>query len=119
SRAAVEQRVVILVDALNQFEPVARARLLSWLPRPWPENVRLIATAIPGQESQVMRERRGVWIEPLPPLDSADSRQIAAAVGRRYHREIHPRILEIILSKRTEGGLAAGNALWLNLALEE
>src|SRR5262249_33562673 len=41
-RMAAQRRVVVLIDALDQFEATIRARFLTWLPRAWPANARLI-----------------------------------------------------------------------------
>ena len=51
-QASAKKRVVVLVDALNQFERTIRGRHLTWLPRPWPGNARLVTTAIGGDESE-------------------------------------------------------------------
>lgn len=117
--AAAGRRVVMLVDALNQFEPSMRARHLSWLPRPWPANARFIATAIPGAESEGLTAQPGVRLMTLGPLPADEARQIAVAVGRRYHRAFHPHVLDAILTKRHDSAFAAGNPLWLCLAMEE
>jgi len=39
-RAALRTRVVVLLDALNQFEPTTRGRYLTWLPTLWPDDAR-------------------------------------------------------------------------------
>jgi hypothetical protein len=65
-RAARQRRVVLLIDALNQFEPTPRATHLTWLPRLWPANARLVATAIPGISSAALRQRPGVVETPCP-----------------------------------------------------
>jgi len=39
------KKVVLLIDALDQFEPTARAQHVSWLPVPLPQNVRCIITS--------------------------------------------------------------------------
>src|SRR5450631_1370314 len=57
--AASERRVIILADALNQFERTDRMLSLSWLPDPLPPNVRLLATAILGPESEKLARRKG------------------------------------------------------------
>jgi tetratricopeptide (TPR) repeat protein len=119
SRAAGSTRVVVLVDALNQFEPGGRGRLSTWLPRPWPANARLIATAVPGAESEALAARPGVRLDALDPLGLDESRQLAVAVGLRHHRRFHPQILDAILSRRLDQAPAAGNPLWLTLAMEQ
>ena len=44
-QVAANVRVVVLIDALNQFEPTVRAGYLTWLPEVWPANARLLATS--------------------------------------------------------------------------
>ena len=119
SRAAAERRVVCLLDALNQFERTTAGRFVTWLPVLWPANARLIATAIPGEGSAALGQRKGVRAVALPVLDEREAEAISEAVCRRYHRQLHAEILAILLSKRGEDGRAAGNPLWLELALEE
>ena len=125
-RAAASRRVVILLDALNQFEPTPRGRHLTWLPRPWPPNARLVATAIPGPESEALGAMAGVSLEDLPPLTEADARAIADAVYARYHRAPNRDVVRVLLEKKRpgkkrpgDGAPACANPLWLQLALEE
>jgi hypothetical protein len=47
-RAALRRQVLVLVDALDQFEQTPRGRFLTWLPTLWPANARLFARAIPS-----------------------------------------------------------------------
>lgn len=57
----VPGRVVSPLDALNQFERTPAARHLTWLPQLWPENARLIATAIAGEESEALKWGGSGW----------------------------------------------------------
>ncbi len=123
-QAAQRIRVVLHLDALNQFERTNRARHLTWLPRPWPNNVRLLATAIPGTETEALaRSDRNQQIEhhTLPPIDRNEAKQIAHRVFReRYHRQPNPRALDVLLKKTTTDDQPAySNPLWLELALQE
>ena len=77
-RMSSQRRVVILIDALDQFKKTARGKFMTWLPPLWPTNARLVATAIAGGASKVLAERPGVEALPLPPLD--------AHRGARHHR---------------------------------
>ena len=67
-QASARRRVVILVDALNQFEPTVRAEYVTWLPKLWPENARFIATAIPGRATAALKERKGCHERAVPPV---------------------------------------------------
>jgi len=120
SRVSVGRRVVVLIDALNQFEPTPRARHVTWLPKLFPQNARLIVTTIPGTESEALGRRGGVEGLPLALLNADEAEHIATAVCRRYHRTLNPEVLHVLLEKRLpDGRLAAGIPLWLELALEE
>lgn len=123
-QAAQRTRVVVHLDALNQFERATRARYLTWLPRPWPTNVRLLATAIPGVETESLaRSDRGQCIEirTVPPIGKTEAGKIAHSVFQeRYHREPNTRALNVLLEKITSSNQPAhGNPLWLELALQE
>jgi hypothetical protein len=119
-RVSARRRVVVLIDALNQFEPTPRGRHVTWLPALWPAGARLIATTIPGSQSQALQQRRGVQATRLPPLDLGEARAIAVAVCGRYRRTLNPDVLQQLLQKRRgDGQPAAGIPLWLELALEE
>ncbi|WP_295302902.1 DUF4062 domain-containing protein [Accumulibacter sp.] len=119
------QRVVVLLDALDQLE--APARGLGWLrPGAWPKGVRLIATAQPaaGAESAtpaaVLQARPGVRAIALAPLSVADARVLGPQVWQRSHRQLNPQVLETLLAKTTaRGDAACGHPLWFTLALEQ
>ena len=116
---ASQRRVVILIDALDQFKKTPRGKLTTWLPRLWPTNARLVATAIAGGASKALAERSGVEALPLPPLDATEARGIIDAVCNRNKRKLEPPVIEALLAKKHAGAPAWGNPLWLVLALEE
>lgn len=116
---AAERRVVVLIDGLDQFEATTRARFVTWLPRVWPANARLIATAIPGDASQALAEREGVELLQLPLLDVSEARRIAEGICARYHRTLEPEVVDALIAKQGVDGPAWGNTLWLVLAVEE
>lgn len=122
-QAAARTRVVLLIDAIDQFERTTRARYLTWLPKPWPENARLLATAIPDAETDsLVRDGRQVELRAVPEIEPDEARAIAERVFQeRYHRSPNPRMLEILLSKSLSGTghPAHGSPLWLELALQE
>jgi len=119
-RAATSRRVVCLLDALDQFEPTPAAQYLTWLPKLWPPNARLIATAIPGSASTALEHRPGLTALPLPPLDRSEAEQIADTLCRRYHKTLPAPVRDCLAQKlRPDGQPAAGIPLWLALALDE
>jgi tetratricopeptide (TPR) repeat protein len=118
-RVALRRRVIVLVDALDQFETTTQGRFVTWLPRSWPANARLIATAIAGEASQALSERFGIDTLALPPLDTAEARAIIKGICDKYHRVFEPEVVAALLAKIGANGPAWGNPLWLVLAVEE
>jgi len=119
-RASAQTRVLVLIDALNQFEPTTRARFLTWLPKLWPANARLIATTLAGDQAEVLRSRDGVDVRNLPPLSGTEATSIAGAVCARYRRTLNPEVLRILTTNLLpDGTRAAGNPLWLTLAIQQ
>ena len=118
-RAAMQRRVIVLVDALDQFEPTPRGRFVTWLPRLWPENARLIAIGIPGDASEALAQRPDMALLPIPPLDASEARDIAIAITARYHRQLEPEVLDALIAGPDAPDVRWRNPLWLVLAVEE
>ena len=118
-RMASQRRVVVLIDALDQFKKTTRGRFTTWLPRLWPANARLVATAIAGGASKVLAERPGMEALSLPPLDATEARGIIEGICDRYHRKFEPPVIDALLAKKHAGVPAWGSPLWLVLAIEE
>jgi tetratricopeptide (TPR) repeat protein len=123
-QTAGHRRVVLLVDALDQFEPSVRSSYLTWLPIIWPHNARFIATAIPGQATDTLEERVGCCALPVPPMMPDEAREFARRYYReRYHRDTNPSVVDTLIAKNVDATTlripAHGNPLWLALALHE
>jgi tetratricopeptide (TPR) repeat protein len=115
------RRVVLLVDALDQFEPGPRSRHVTWIrPECWPENVFILATALPGPEAEAMSQRAGIERMELPGLTREEAGSVGVGVWSRYHRECSPDVLDVVLAKETVGdGPSHANPLWMTLAMEQ
>lgn len=119
-RASMQKRVVVLIDALNQFEPSTRGLHLTWLPQLWPANARLVATTIAGAHSAALLGRPRVREVKLPAIDAREAAAILRGICKGYHRELSPRVVDALLAKRrSDGAFAHGSPLWLELAVEE
>ena len=114
------KRVVVMIDALNQFSPTTSAKHLTWLPELWPSNARLIATAISCTASDAFINRSYCKKAKMPLLKLDEASIIVQTVCARYHRTLNDEVSDIILAKQTQDDeKAVGNALWLELAVEE
>lgn len=133
-QAAAKTRVVVLIDALNQFEPTVRAQHLTWLPKFWPANARFLATAIPCDASSTLAVRPGCRTLPVPSVTEPEAREIARRFYReRFHRVVNHRVLDTLITKTVSRSThelsnfrtleipspAYSNPLWLSLALQE
>jgi tetratricopeptide (TPR) repeat protein len=119
SHAASKRRVIVMADALNQFERTDRMLSLCWLPDPLPRNVRFLATAIPGEESERLGRRKGARTTELPVFTAAEVESVAKSIFARYHREPAEGVIPLLAGVlRPDGQPAAGNALWLTMAVE-
>lgn len=125
-QVAGKRRVVVLLDALNQFDDTTRARHLTWLrARQWPANARLIATSLVAPAADALSQWAGIEELEVPPLtiaedDTDDVSAIARTVWQRYHRQVNQAVLRVFKEKRLPDGMpAACNPLWLTLALEQ
>jgi hypothetical protein len=113
-QAAGARRVVLLIDALNQLAPTLGATAMTWLPDRLPETARIILTALPRPELDAARTRLKPIVEPLGPLTKDDASEIVDVFLARFRKELDERQRGELLAKKD-----AGNALYLNTALEE
>jgi tetratricopeptide (TPR) repeat protein len=119
-RRSDDTRVVVMLDALDQFESSPRARYLTWIRKEaWPPNARLIATATPGPEARLLAQRIGVVKIALPPLAARAARDTMKGILLRYHVPWSEAVWEAVAAKaRPDGNAAVGNPLWLTVACE-
>jgi tetratricopeptide (TPR) repeat protein len=120
ARAAARRRVSVLIDALNQFEGTPRGTHLTWLPKAWPANARLVATSVPGPGARAILERPGAREVGLAAIERGEAAEIVEKICLRYHRAMNPDVQNALLAKtRRSGAPAFGNPLWLEMATEE
>ena len=117
-KAAAQRRVILLLDALNQLDPLDHSHELGWIPYRIPQGVTLVASALPGDCLDRLRHRvSGEAVIDVPVL-AAPARQalVETHLGQRRKR-LSPAQLERLLdtTKRPEAGLP----LYLLVALEE
>ena len=119
AKMAARRRVVIVIDGLDQFEATTRGRFTTWLPRAWPDNARLVVTAIPGEAASELCKRAGIQSSSLPALIASEARSVVEGIFRRYHRAPDPEVLAVLLDTQRSSESASGQPLWLVLAAEE
>jgi len=119
-QVAGQHRVVLLLDALDQFEDDPRVTSMAWInPNWWPGNARVIATSQPGEAANALEQWAGIDEIEMPALGEAEAMDISNIIWARYHRTCSPVILASVLAVRDADGLSAcASPLWLTLAME-
>lgn len=119
-RVEAPGRFVIVLDALNQLENETFAWLsgrhvhkLGWLPRAWPDNVRVIVSTLPGACQDELRTRGLPRLETYP-LAPADCQGFIERKMRAASKNLTPEQCSVILANPN-----VGNPLFLKLLLEE
>ena len=95
AEAAAKKRVVLVFDALNQFDATDGAHWLNWLPRELPPGVSIIASVIAAPDGErehqtlsILRARPDSRVEKLEPLTEADTLAIIEGYLRRYSKRL-------------------------------
>ena len=113
-------RVVILMDALNQMGKSTRTSYLQWLPENLPAECRMIVTGIPCLATNNLLKKEWVINLELPRLERSDAEEMALSICSRYHRTLNKEVLALLLNKELEKDLpASSNPLWMKMAVEE
>lgn len=106
-------RIVLVLDGLNQVQGSEPDRRLLFLPRHFPPNVTVLASALPGPALDALRENG--WAE--HDLPRASEAEVDAMVGE--YLKIYARTLEPELRHELVTAPGAKNPLFLRTILEE
>ena len=113
SVAAKRDRVVVVLDALNQLENRDQASGLVWLPAVVPANMRLIVSSLPGPALDELRRR--AWPElNVEPLDLAERQHLIFQYFKQYTKA-----LSAERARRIANAPQSANPLYLRALLEE
>jgi telomerase protein component 1 len=114
-QAAAQKRVVILLDAITQFDPNTQLGGWSWLPEELPANARIILSTLSGPALESLRQRsQSPRPVELQPLDAPDREAIIREFLHRYRKSLTDDQRAALLAKAD-----AGTPLYLLVALEE
>lgn len=106
-------KIVLVLDALNQLEDREGALDLVWLPPVMPENVRLIVSTLPGRplEEIIRRQWPPFYVEPL---SVEERKELIKNFLQNYGRELSSARVDRIASSPQ-----AANPLYLRVLLDE
>ncbi len=115
---AEQRQVVLLVDALDRFEPTERARYMTWLPTVMPGNIRLLCTAIAGTEEKAINYHNGLNVKSIDFFTDREASEMLDVLCKRQHKSLPGKVEKIILEKvGIDGQLATSSPLWLSLGV--
>ena len=119
AEVAERKRIVIVIDALNQFSKCEQLKKLDWIHEMFiPENVRIIYSALPGQFDSVF-ERRGVKTIALETLNQEEISAISAKTAMRFHKQLSSDVVKLLATrKNSDGNLLCGIPLYLSMIVE-
>lgn len=114
-KACTRLRIVILLDAVNQFDSMLHLARLQWLPQDVPDSARFILSSL---DASALEESHRLAPKPreieLKPLTTADGEAIIKQFCKRYRKNFEPDQRAGLLAKAD-----AGTPLYLLAALEE
>lgn len=121
---ARDQRLVIVLDALDQLEPAGNAHSLHWLPGTLPPGATIVASAQSGPQvegapataltAQALRSRAGANLVALLPLPRPSVDTMAVEYLRHFRKRLSAEQLALLAGKSD-----AGSPLYLQTALDE
>jgi len=113
SMAAARGRVVLVLDALNQFEDRDGALDLVWLPPVVTGNMRLVLSTLPGRPLMDLRKRQWPTLE-VAPLEPVERQTLIIDYLAQYTKRLSPAQVH-----RIAGAAQAANPLYLRALLDE
>jgi hypothetical protein len=111
--AAARERVVLVLDALDQLEDRDRAPDLAWLPPVLPADVRLIVSTLPGRALDDLKKRGWPTLQ-IEPLDPEERQKLIIDYLAQYAHALSPARVE-----RIAQAPQSANPLYLRALLEE
>jgi len=112
-KASGSQRVVLVLDGLNQLPDENAARQLGWLPVVFPSNFCVIASSLPGETLDVVRNRN--WtIETVGTLDVKERLRLIWRFLGLYRKRLNKQ-----RRRRIAAAEQSANPLFLRTVLDE
>jgi len=113
SRVPERDKLILILDGLNQIEDKEGAPDLGWLPSFIPENVRLIISTLPGRSLDALKKRN--WTErTVKPMERGEQEKYIEEYLKRTGRKLDSTQIGMIVKE-----VQASNPLYLQTLLEE
>ncbi|MDP8269443.1 MAG: DUF4062 domain-containing protein [Candidatus Tenebribacter davisii] len=116
--AADKTHIILLIDALDRFEPTERAEYMTWLPQVMPGSIRLLCTAITDTEKKAAEYNKNLFTESIEYFSEDDAHKMLEAICKQKHKTLHETVVNALFyHKRKDGQLSVSSPLWLSLAV--
>lgn len=114
--ATSDKPLIIFLDALNQLTSVDQGGRLIWFPPTLPQHVKIIVSAIPGEDLTVLKRiLPDTNIKKVEPLVNDEGRTLLDSWLDDANRALQPEQRNEVLTNLTRNGLP----LYLKMAFEE
>lgn len=116
AKAAEQKNILIILDAVNQFEKTDNAHTMQWLPQGLPKNVRVVISALKGDAFDALQSRRiKPHINEVTGLNENEISELVADYLKEIRREFPNKQIEQTFFEKVK----AGSPLYIQVALEE
>jgi tetratricopeptide (TPR) repeat protein len=117
--ASEKERIVVVIDALDQLTGGEEVQYMRWFNQKLPKNTRVLFSIIDGPQVEAII-RLGGQIYPVPAINDNDITDIIHSMAQRNHKQIADSVVEYILKKVLPDGIqAAQNPLYLSLLVQD
>ena len=115
-RASETRRVLLVIDALNQFERTDNAHTMRWLSQKLPPNTKTVVSTLAGEALDALKARRmEPQFEELSGLTRSEIKEFATSYLSEIRKDFPtPQIKDAFYDK-----IKAGHPLYILVALEE
>jgi tetratricopeptide (TPR) repeat protein len=113
SSIAGKERLLIILDGINQLAERDNVKLLNWLPT-FPQNVKVLYSTLPNDTTMTVFKRRGYDVFTLQPLDVEKREELIRTYLNIYSKSLLP-----VQEKRIASAKACENTLLLRTLLDE
>jgi len=109
-------RVLLIIDALNQFERIDDAHAMRWLPQKLPQSVKVVVSTLAGESLDSLKAWRiQPKFEELAGLTEPEVKEFVTSYLKEVRKDFPtPKIRDAFYKK-----IKAGNPLYILVALEE
>jgi telomerase protein component 1 len=116
TKAAEQRRLVMLLDAVNQFEKTDDAQTMRWLPPNLPENIRFVISTVAGEAFDALKSRTLTpKVEEVTGLNEPEVKELVIDYLKEIRHEFPNKQVEEAFFHKVK----AGNPLYIQVALEE